>query len=125
MASVTICNESMTDDDLLTYIKVDGDHTAEHPSTLMEDIINGRVHILDEINLLPYKTLRFLQGLTDGKPSFEYKGENILVGEGFKIVGTMNLYANGQVCFLPDPLVDRAESIEEFIITPEAIADSI
>ena len=124
-ARLTICHEGMESEELLSYIKVDGDHTAEYPSALMEDIQEGRVHILDEINLLPYKTLRFLQGLTDGKDTFEYKGSSVKIGEGFKIIGTMNLKVNGQVVFLPDPLVDRAEELREFPITAEAVAESI
>lgn len=124
-ASVTICNESIQPDDLLDYIKVDGDSTATHQTTLRYDMEHGRVHIMDEINLLPFKTLRYLQGITDDKPVFNHNGEDIVIKEGFKIIGTMNLWVNGQCAFLPEPLVDRAEVIKEFKMTPELAGDAL
>ena len=83
----------------------------------------GQSIVLDEINLLPFDSIRFLQEILDGKTSFIYKGNTINIKDGFKIIGTMNLNLGGQTYPLPEPLVDRAEDIKEFILSDKSLAD--
>ena len=112
-SAITVCNETMDSDDLMRVFDFNDEsgNPVFKPSSLQEDMVNGRVHILDEINLLPMSSLRFLQGILDNKTEIEYHGERIPIKEGFKIVGTMNLVVNGQVFNLPEPIVDRAEQL--------------
>lgn len=84
------------------------------PTPLYNAMINGEPVILDEINLLTYDSLRSLQALLDNKESFTFKDKEIIVKEGFMVIGTMNLEVNGQIESLPSPLVDRAKEIIEF-----------
>ena len=74
---------------------------------------------LDEMNLLPFETVRFLQGILDGKKEFIFKGQKIQIKEGFTIIGTMNLVINGMAFGLPEPLVDRCSDIKKFTLKAE------
>jgi MoxR-like ATPase len=89
------------------------------PSALWECMEQGKSITLDEINLLPFDSLRFLQGILDGKKEFLYKGHTVTIADGFEIIGTMNLVVNGSVFNLPEPLVDRCAYIEKFELTAE------
>lgn len=116
-----VCNSSMLPSDLLEDFTFDDGKAAFHPSALVECMENGKAITMDEINLLPFDSLRFLQGIFDGKTEFQYKGHTIHIKDGFKVIGTMNLTVNGVVFGLPEPLVDRCESITEFVLTPEML----
>lgn len=115
-ATVTVCDETKDSHDLMKvfdFNDVNGNPVFKH-SALLEDMIAGRPHILDEFNLLPMQSLRFLQGLLDNKTTFDFEGETITIAPGFKIIATMNLVVNGQVFSLPEPIVDRASVLKEF-----------
>ena len=115
-ATVTVCDETKDSHDLLKvfdFNDANGNPVFKH-SALLEDMIAGRPHILDEFNLLPMQSMRFLQGLLDNKTAFDFEGETITIAPGFKIIATMNLVVNGQVFSLPEPIVDRASVIKEF-----------
>ena len=86
-------------------------------SALREAMEEGLPIVLDEINLLPFDSLRFLQGILDGKKSFIYKGQIVNIADGFKVIGTMNLQVNGMTYGLPEPLVDRCEEMRQFKLT--------
>ena len=58
-----------------------------------------------------------IQGLTDNKETFKFKDEEIIINEGFKIIGTMNLFVNGNPYPLTPQLCDRCEDIIEFKLT--------
>ncbi len=88
-------------------------------SDICKAMENGEQILLDEINLLPYPTLRFLQTITDNKESIDYKGRNIKIHPNFKIYGTMNLNVDGHPQPIPQPLADRAAEIIEFKLTAE------
>ena len=124
-AKVTVCNELMDSTDLMKTFSFNDEngHPVFKPSTLQEDMIAGRPHILDEINLLPLSTLRYLQGILDGKKQIEFEGKIIDIAEGFKIIGTMNLIVNGQVFNLPEPIVDRAAVLNKYDINENILAD--
>lgn len=109
-----VCNSSMLPCDLMEDFTFDDGKATFHPSALAKCMEDGKTIVLDEINLLPFDSLRFLQGIFDGKKEFLYKGQTIHIADGFKVIGTMNLTINGMAYGLPEPLVDRCEVIHEF-----------
>lgn len=109
-----VCNASMLPSDLMEdFVFVEGKPSFK-PSALWECMTEGKAITLDEVNLLPFDSLRFLQGIVDGKKEFLYKGHTVTIAEGFEIIGTMNLVVNGSVFNLPEPLVDRCSEIVKF-----------
>ena len=112
-----ICNNSVLPQDLLEDFSFNDGKPSFNGSVLAKCLKQGKSIVLDEINLLPFETIRFLQGLVDGKESFDYKGETIHIKEGFSIIGTMNLVVNGTAYGLPEPLIDRCKEIKEFKLT--------
>lgn len=120
-----VCHSAMLPSDLMEDFKfVEGKATFS-PSPLWKAMENGQKIVLDEINLLPFESLRFLQSLLDGKESFLYKSQEVKIKEGFEIIGTMNLVVNGMKYPLPEPLVDRCEVIKEFTMTPVMLLEAI
>lgn len=120
-----VCNSSMLPADLMeNFIFKDGKPDF-NPSMLWECMEQGKPIVLDEINLLPFDSLRFLQGIVDGKRSFYYKNREVHINDGFEIIGTMNLTLGGVTYGLPEPLVDRCEDIREFILSAEQLAGAI
>lgn len=120
-----ICHSAMLPSDLMEDFKfVDGKATFD-PSSLWNAMENGTKIVLDEINLLPFESLRFLQSLLDGKTEFIYKGRQVTIKDGFEIIGTMNLVVNGMVYPLPEPLIDRCEEIREFTMTEDLLINAI
>ena len=85
----------------------------------------GKTIVLDEINMLPFESLRFLQGITDNKNEIDYKGFHIKIANGFQIIGTMNLNVNGQCIPLPAPLADRCLNIKEFKLNSKDLINSL
>lgn len=124
-ASITICNELMDSDSIMKVFDFNDENgnPVFKPSQLQLDMIAGRAHILDEMNLLPLNTLRFLQGVLDSKEKINYEGKDIIIADGFKIIGTMNLIVNGQVFSLPEPIVDRAQILKEYTANEELLAN--
>lgn len=120
-----VCNASMMPADLMEDFTFDDGKAVFHPSALAKAMETGESITLDEINLLPFDSLRFLQGIFDGKSEFLYKGSTIHIADGFKVIGTMNLAINGAVYGLPAPLVDRCEDIESFELTADSLMNAI
>ena len=120
-----VCHSAMLPSDLMEDFQFDDGKAAFKPSALCKAMTEGKQIVLDEINLLPFESLRFLQSILDGKSSFVYKGQTISIEDGFKIIGTMNLQVNGQVYPLPEPLVDRAEDLKEYKLTAEQLLGAI
>ena len=122
-AEVVICHAAMTPDELFRGF----DFTEEgkptfKPCPLKNAMIEGKVVILDEINLLNEDCRRALQALCDGKESISINNEEIAIKPGFRVVGTMNLVVDEQVFGLPAPLVDRACRIQEFKMPASKLA---
>lgn len=112
--SCIICSSDMLPADLMqNFVFKDGKADFD-PSDLWIAMEKGKSIVLDEVNMLPFESLRFLQGITDGKETFNYKGHEIKIHPDFKIYATMNLNVNGQCIPLPAPLVDRSYQIIEF-----------
>lgn len=120
-----VCNNSMLPADLMEdFVFADGKPTFK-PSVLWDCMTNGKAIVLDEINLLPFDSLRFLQGVLDGKKEFSYKGHEVKIADGFCIIGTMNLVVNGATFNLPEPLVDRCMDIRKFTLSPAQLLNAI
>lgn len=120
-----VCNSSMLPSDLMEdFVFVDGKATFQ-PSALWNAMTEGAKITLDEINLLPFDSLRFLQTILDGKKEFLYKGHKVEIADGFQIIGTMNLCVNGMTYGLPEPLVDRASEMKKFSLTAENLLEAL
>ena len=120
-----VCNNSMLPADLMEdFCFVDGKPSFK-PSILWDCMTNGKPIVLDEINLLPFDSLRFLQGVLDGKKEFSYKGREVKIADGFCIIGTMNLVVNGATFNLPEPLVDRCMDIRKFTLSASQLLNAI
>ena len=120
-----VCNNSMFPSDIMEdFVFVDG-NPSFNPSILWDCMEKGKPIVLDEINLLPFDTLRFLQGLLDGKKTFNYKGRTVHIKDGFEVIGTMNLNIGGTVFGLPEPLVDRCYDFKEFKLSAEQLLDAL
>lgn len=117
-----VCNASMLPSDLMEDFTFDSGSPTFNPSVLCDCMEKGLPIVLDEINLLPFDSLRFLQGVTDGKTSIIYKNRTINIHDGFQIIGTMNLSLGGATYGLPEPLVDRCSEIKSFTLTAEQLA---
>lgn len=126
-----ICNSSMLPADMFkSFDFVDGVPTFK-PSPMIlamqgdEEHPNGRKITLDEFNLLPFETTRFLQGVLDGKKSFVTpEGLEVTIGDDFGVIATMNLVVNNEVYGLPQPLVDRASELREFTLSDDQLGES-
>ena len=123
--NVMVCHSAMLPQDLMEDFKFEDGKATFKPSALQLAMTEGTVIVLDEINLLPFESLRFLQSVLDGKQQFEYKGQTVVIKDGFKIIGTMNLTVNGVTYALPEPLVDRAEALVKFNLTADQLAASL
>lgn len=120
-----VCNSSMLPSDLMEdFIFKDGNPDF-NPSLLWDCMEQGKTIVLDEINLLPFDSLRFLQGIADGKSEFYYKNRPVRIKDGFQIIGTMNLTLGGMTYGLPEPLVDRCCEAKEFVLTADQLAKAI
>ena len=120
-----VCHSAMLPQDLMEDFKFVDGNPDFRPSALQKAIRKGYKIVLDEINLLPFESLRFLQSILDGKREFVYKGETVKIQDGFGIIGTMNLVVNGSVFSLPDPLVDRASDLKEYKLTASALSKAL
>lgn len=122
---VMVCHSAMLPSDLLEDFKFEEGKPAFKKSALWEAMENGTKITLDEINLLPFESLRFLQSILDNKTEINYKGQVIRIKDGFQIIGTMNLTVNGSVFNLPEPLVDRAAELKEYKLTAEQLVGAL
>lgn len=120
-----VCNASMLPADLMEDFIFNEGQPTFNPSVLCDCMEKGLPIVLDEINLLPFDSLRFLQGITDGKKTVTYKNRTISIADGFQIIGTMNLALGGAIYGLPEPLVDRCSEIKEFILTADQLSIAI
>lgn len=119
------CHSGMLPQDLMEdFTFVDGKSTFK-PSALQKAMVNGTKVMLDEINLLPFESIRFLQSILDGKASIIWKGEEIKIADGFEVIGTMNLHLGGQIFGLTEPLIDRASVIDEMVLTAEDLLSAL
>lgn len=120
-----VCNASMLPSDLMEdFVFVEGKPSFK-PSKLWDCMTNGKAIVLDEINLLPFDSLRFLQGILDGKTEFDYKGHKVEIADGFQIIGTMNLTIGGMTYGLPEPLIDRCADMRKFVLSADMLKSAL
>ena len=120
-----VCNASMLPADLMEDFCFEDGKPSFKPSVLWNCMTEGKPIVLDEINLLPFDSLRFLQGILDGKAEFDYKSRKVVIADGFQIIGTMNLAIGGMVYGLPEPLVDRCADMKEFRLTADMLKSAL
>ena len=120
-----VCHSAMLPNDLMEDFKFENGQPTFQPSALQKAMVNGTAITLDEMNLLPFESLRFLQSILDDKQQIEWKGATIKISNGFKIIGTMNLVVNGCTYNLPEPLVDRCSEIKEFKLTAKNLLGAL
>ena len=120
-----VCHSAMLPSDLMEDFKFEEGRPTFRPSALQNAMVNGQKIVLDEINLLPFESLRFLQSVLDGKTEFTYKGKTIVIKDGFQIIGTMNLTVNGCTFSLPEPLVDRACELRKYTLTADELIGAL
>lgn len=123
--TIIVCRSDMLPKDLLEDFMFDNGKASFHKSAFWTAMEEGKPIVLDEINMLPFETLRFLQGVLDNKEYIDYNGEKIYIADGFKVIGTMNLDIGGVAQPLPPPLVDRASSIREFTLTADMLMSAL
>lgn len=124
-STIMVCHSAMLPQDLMEdFHFVEGKPEFE-PSALCLAMTQGHTIVLDEINMLPFESLRFLQSLLDNKKYFDWKTKTIDIHENFKVIGTMNLIVNGSVYALPEPLVDRASNLREYKLTAQQLAGAL
>jgi len=117
-----VCHSAMLPSDLMEDFKFNDGKADFTPSALQIAMTEGKTIVMDEVNLLPFESLRFLQSITDNKSEIVYKGRTVKINDNFKIIGTMNLTVNGVAYALPEPLIDRCEDIKKFDLTAEMLA---
>ena len=120
-----VCSSDMLPADLMQNFAFSDGKAEFQKSDLWNAMENGETIVLDEINMLPFESLRFLQGITDGKDTLNYKGFEINIKEGFNVIGTMNLTVNGQMLSIPEPLVDRCSEIKEFTLNADTLMNAL
>lgn len=75
---------------------------------------NGQPIIVDELNLFNQVILQRLQGCLDNTETVVDRNIKIDIKDGFLLIATMNLETNLGKTPLPNPLVSRAMSIENY-----------
>ena len=120
-----VCSSDMLPTDLMQNFAFEDGKAGFEKSDLWLAMENGEAIVLDEINMLPFESLRFLQGITDGKNFLDYKGFHIEIKDGFKIIGTMNLNIGGVALSIPAPLADRCSEIKELTMTADCLVNAL
>lgn len=120
-----VCHSAMLPADLMEDFKFIDGKADFQPSVLQIAMTEGKKIVLDEINLLPFESLRFLQTVLDGKKEFMYKGKTVHIADGFQIIGTMNLVVNGCVYSLPEPLIDRCSELKKYKLSAEDLVSAV
>ena len=107
-----VASASQDPDDLFTFFNPS---TKKYELTeLGNAMAEGKVIIIDEWNLYPQVVHTRLQGVLDNTEEITERGITIKIHKDFKVVATMNLETNFGKMPLPQPLVDRAEKIENY-----------
>lgn len=120
---VVVMNENITPKELVFDFTFENGQPKFVKNAFARAMEEGKPIVLDEINLAPFETIRFLQGVLDNKEEVIVSDTLIKIKDGFKVIGTMNEEVLGMESFLPEPLVDRACVLKKFVLTPERLAE--
>lgn len=107
-----VASASADPDDLFT--RFEPSKKAYILTELGEAMVNGKPIIIDEANLYNQVCLTRLQGCLDNTAKLTDRGIDINIAEGFKVIMTMNLETNLGKTPLPNPLVSRAQALENY-----------
>lgn len=117
-----VSRNSKPEEALYSLLILMGGKPKYQKTALYKAMVEGKTVILDEIGKLTKQCQDFMVGFTDNKEYFEFKGEKIIIKDGFKIIGTMNLEINGNIYDLQSPLVDRAADLVEVHLNMNTLA---
>lgn len=92
-------------------------------SVFAQAMENGEAIVCDELNLASNTLLQFMQSVLDNSKSIFMDGQELVIKEGFKVIGTMNDVVSGVDRILQEPIIDRALDIRYFELTPSKIYD--
>ena len=121
--TIVVMNENVTPKELLLDFSFEDGQPSFKKSALALAMEKGEKIVLDEINLAPFETIRFLQGILDNKEEVTVGHETFKIKEGFQIIGTMNEEVLGMESYLPEPLIDRAKEIVQFKLTTKRLKE--
>lgn len=119
---VVVMHENITPKELLFDFDFVEGKPVFKKNALALAMEKGTGIVLDEINLAPFETIRFLQGILDNKETLTVGNITFQIKDGFHVIGTMNEEVLNMEHYLPEPLIDRAMEVKKFILTPEMLA---
>lgn len=117
-------HKDMTAKELMFDFTFDDNGNAQFSKSVFAQAMeNGEPIVCDEINLASNTLLQFMQSVLDNSKSIFMDGQELVIKEGFKVIGTMNDVVSGVDRILPEPIIDRALDIRYFELTPSKIYD--
>ena len=117
-------HKDMTAKELMFDFTFDGNGNAQFSKSVFAQAMeNGEPIVCDEMNLASNTLLQFMQSVLDNSKSIFMDGQELVIKEGFKVIGTMNDVVSGVDRILPEPIIDRALDIRYFELTPSKIYD--
>lgn len=117
-------HKDMTAKELMFDFTFDDNGNAQFSKSVFAQAMeNGEAIVCDELNLASNTLLQFMQSVLDNSKSIFMDGQELVIKEGFKVIGTMNDVVSGVDRILPEPIIDRALDIRYFELTPSKIYD--
>ena len=116
-------HKDMTAKELMFDFTFENGDAQFSKSVFAQAMENGEPIVCDELNLASNTLLQFMQSVLDNSKSIFMDGQELVIKEGFKVIGTMNDIVSGVDRILPEPIVDRAMDIRYFELTPSKIYD--
>ena len=117
-------HKDMTAKELMFDFTFDDNGNAQFSKSVFAQAMeNGEPIVCDEMNLASNTLLQFMQSVLDNSKSIFMDGQELIIKEGFKVIGTMNDIVSGVDRILPEPIIDRALDIRYFELTPSKIYD--
>lgn len=115
-------HKDMTAKELMFDFTFDDNGNAQFSKSVFAQAMeNGEPIVCDEMNLASNTLLQFMQSVLDNSKSIFMDGQELVIKEGFKVIGTMNDVVSGVDRILPEPIIDRALDIRYFELTPSKI----
>lgn len=118
-----IMHENVTPKELLFNFNFKEGQPGFYESSFAKAMREGYTILLDEINLAPFETIRFMQGLLDNKEEVTVDGVTFTIHPDFHVIGTMNEEVLGVDFFLPEPLIDRAADLKRFTLSVDTLME--
>ena len=116
-------HKDMTAKELMFDFTFENGDAQFSKSVFAQAMENGEPIVCDELNLASNTLLQFMQSVLDNSKSIFMDGQELVIKEGFKVIGTMNDVVSGVDRILPEPIIDRALDIRYFELTPSKIYD--